>query len=151
MVGVPLLAKFVGERGRRSVKVAVERRMSNERVVFVSFSSSSAEADAAKTLDETVKTITSGAEGVRGFIAEFGPFLTKEENAILEKRVEFMEMPTRTIENENGTHFVYCHWAEPNVRCGPDTCVCDFNGMNSARARAIIRRYEGLKRRILGL
>lgn len=123
--------------------------MSNERVVFVSFSS--AEADAPKTLDETVETITSSVEGVRGFIAEFSSFLTKEENAILEKRIEFMKLPTRAIENENGTHFIYCHWANPITRCGPDTCVCVFNGTNSKRAHDIIRRYEGLKRRILRL
>lgn len=103
-------------------------------------------------MDDSVELIMSTAERTRYFAAEFNPFLTEDERFALKKHADFMELAKDEIENgEAGTHYAFCHWAKPNARSGPDTCVCVHNLTNSRRANAIIRRYEGLKRRVLGL
>lgn len=55
----------------------------------------------------------------------------------IQRKIVHHRLTTR-IKGEHGDHYKECLWSNPDVRCGPDTCVCSYINMDRHRITLLL-------------
>lgn len=72
------------------------------------------------------------------FMDDFSHIMTPEDRRKLENIYEKLERlrSLKKITNRHGEHYEDCRWSDEKITCGPDTCKCFRNSIESHEADA---------------
>lgn len=55
----------------------------------------------------------------------------------IQRKIESCNLTTK-VKSKHGVHYKECVWANDDVECGPDTCVCSYIGLNEYNIKTLL-------------